>query len=701
MAREMKKDYHNQIIKYGLIATAILIPLIRYPYLVDTIDLPKFTSLLLISTILAVIWLAHPIIKGKLSLKTSSLYLPVLGFLIISVLATLTSIRPITSFWGDIRRYQGLLSLICYLVLFFLTANYFRNTQDRWHFVLAAAFTGSVVAIIGILQHFGFSFGNLNPYFFGRITRIESSFGNPNFLGAFLNLTIPLTSAAIFLLIGDSGRSRITNQGLRPVLIAVIAISSILQLVALYYTLTRGSWVGLISAFLATCLLILLATPAVKRKVFVPTLIVLLILTLLLSVVGLTVFYYRNPLSAKKSRFNPTLVLESVTGTKGSRARIILWSVTLKMVRDHPILGIGPDTFAMAFPPYRPPAYDKVFGIKAFPDRPHNDLLQVAAETGIPGLLFYLWIYAAAIRNIVKILRENSSTADVILSLFLFASITGYFVQNQFNFHTIGTAPMFWMTIGLISSINAGKEKTITLSLAGWNYLSSSVRVIVLASLSCILVVTALRFGYLPLAASWYAYRAVGLQKTGSFAQAITEAEKGRDLMPAYEDYSILVGKIYDLASLSNQQTSNYYHNLAIKNLEEAVEINPLARRAYLELGVSHLKFGERSRNPDSIIKGIQVFEEAIELEPNFSESHYNLGVAYLYLGELEKATEELRRTISLYPTEKDAFFLLGKIFEERGENKEAIEFFKKVLEIDPNYSRKKEVTEALNRLSR
>lgn len=72
--------------------------------------------------------------------------------------------------------------------------------------------------------------------------------------------------------------------------------------------------------------------------------------------------------------------------------RVGYWQGALAMARDHPLGGVGLGTFGDSYPRYRPllahPAQDA-----------HSDYLQTLAELGVPGLLAFLWLWAACLRN--------------------------------------------------------------------------------------------------------------------------------------------------------------------------------------------------------------------------------------------------------------------------------------------------------------
>jgi len=71
-----------------------------------------------------------------------------------------------------------------------------------------------------------------------------------------------------------------------------------------------------------------------------------------------------------------------------TRNRIELVETSLRLIGDNPWFGVGPKNVAIEAPRYR--------GSSDYPDwmyqHMHNNLLQIAAERGIPGLLLWMWL---------------------------------------------------------------------------------------------------------------------------------------------------------------------------------------------------------------------------------------------------------------------------------------------------------------------
>jgi putative inorganic carbon (HCO3(-)) transporter len=77
-----------------------------------------------------------------------------------------------------------------------------------------------------------------------------------------------------------------------------------------------------------------------------------------------------------------------------AQARLELFVAGLGMVESHPLLGVGLDGFKAAAP-----SYDRRLRESGTQYIAHNTYLQVAAETGLPGLLLFVALMAAGFGN--------------------------------------------------------------------------------------------------------------------------------------------------------------------------------------------------------------------------------------------------------------------------------------------------------------
>ena len=86
-------------------------------------------------------------------------------------------------------------------------------------------------------------------------------------------------------------------------------------------------------------------------------------------------------------------VVDRLTVTDASsRDRYYMWQAGVDMIRDKPVFGQGPRMIQAVYPAYRWPEAPN-------PVTPHlhNNALQIAAERGLPCLVWWLWLVAAVL----------------------------------------------------------------------------------------------------------------------------------------------------------------------------------------------------------------------------------------------------------------------------------------------------------------
>ena len=117
-----------------------------------------------------------------------------------------------------------------------------------------------------------------------------------------------------------------------------------------------------------------------------------------------------------------------LTGDTSSETRIIQWKACVRMVRAHPLLGVGPDESASEMRNYG--------GVRGLV--PHNTLIQAFAETGIPGGIFFVMctiypLWEAWKFFKIKANRSKLKEPPIILYKYLVIALGGFWACAFFS----------------------------------------------------------------------------------------------------------------------------------------------------------------------------------------------------------------------------------------------------------------------------
>lgn len=132
-----------------------------------------------------------------------------------------------------------------------------------------------------------------------------------------------------------------------------------------------------------------------------------------------------------------------------------IWSRTLPLLKDHIVLGSGPDTFVYEFPNDDYVGLYNYAGMGQVCTKPHSLYLQMAVQTGIISLIafisFYIWYFISSIRLYTKA-KLDSYIKQVGAGIFI--GTIGYMLMGISNDSSITIAPIFWVLLGVGIAIN-------------------------------------------------------------------------------------------------------------------------------------------------------------------------------------------------------------------------------------------------------
>lgn len=162
--------------------------------------------------------------------------------------------------------------------------------------------------------------------------------------------------------------------------------------------------------------------------------------------------------------------VEAVVGSISVAGRIEIWNRALTVIRDMPFTGCGLGTFREIVRAFYP-----LFLVAPDADiaHAHNIFLQVALDLGLPGLVAYLWLLAAAGAVCWRLARQGGPLLRPV-ALGLAAGLIGLHVYGLTDALALGSKPnlLFWVALALVAVLGAVGRSQDLRGLADWKRLA-------------------------------------------------------------------------------------------------------------------------------------------------------------------------------------------------------------------------------------
>lgn len=284
----------------------------------------------------------------------------------------------------------GWVKLTLYLMLFALLARVLRSPRIRSLLIGIYLHTSLIVSVYGMRQWF-FGAPALATWTdptssMAGVTRVYSYLENPNLLAAYVIPAVIFSVGAIFVW-----------SGLLPKLLAVTM--TVVNSFCLLFTWSRGGWIGLsIASFVLLLMLVYWWSPKLPpagRKWALPGVLGGTVTVLILA------FLFVEPL---RDRIASMFVGRS---DSSNNFRINVWQSTIEMIRDRPILGIGPgnSAFNKIYPLYMRPRFSALSAYSIW--------LETAVETGFIGLTAFVWLLVVTLNQGLQQLQQLRNQANL------------------------------------------------------------------------------------------------------------------------------------------------------------------------------------------------------------------------------------------------------------------------------------------------
>ena len=364
--------------------------------------------------------------------------------------STFFAVDPSTAIQGMHGRYNGLLNHAILLLIFLMVASTASSRRD-----IETLLTLFVLALVPVSIYAVAQYSGADPLVWPN-PRPGSTIGHPVPLAAILALGVPFVLA--FFLTETSALKRWTWAALL-----------LLFLSASISTLSRGPWAGL--AVAVGVVLVAAVTQRVielnLKRSWIRDGDLGFALVVLIAVLGLA-----WPPAAVRHFTTRLNVLAHLETDPSFMNRFVYFTAGTHMLRDHPVLGVGFESYGLLYPRYRPVEGEAVPN-DALPTMVHNGYLQLAVTNGLPGLAFYLALVSSVLLLLWRTARRpraghpNAAAAlgtpaghpnapapdlptarDLMIGWAFLGSIAGYLIQDLSGWEEISLSAFFWTLLG-------------------------------------------------------------------------------------------------------------------------------------------------------------------------------------------------------------------------------------------------------------
>lgn len=379
----------------GVLSTIFLLPLMP-------------TMIILGLSALSVISYAyHLLFTGKYSLKCNFVDFAVLLF------AALIIISVPFSYISSSSLVMAMTYLL-FISFYFTVKNTVTTRELLFSIVALMVVSGVLVALYGFLQNLiGLGLDSdswLDQDMFDSGIRIAATLDNPNVLGEYLLIVIPIAFSMLYY---------VKHKGYNFLTFCAVGALCLLMIL----TMSRGAWLGLIFAMVIFVLM------HDRRLIW-------------LGVIAIVI----APLFIPQSIIDRFLSIGNMEDSS-TAYRVSIWMASTELIKDFWLTGIGlsSSVFILVFQRY---AFSASYALHS-----HNLFLQLIIDLGIWGLIIFFIIVFCIYRNIFSRIKITNSKFLKGISSALCGGVGGFLLQSMTDntWYNYRIVCLFWVILAMLS----------------------------------------------------------------------------------------------------------------------------------------------------------------------------------------------------------------------------------------------------------
>lgn len=359
---------------------------------------------------------------------------------------TITQVNSLLLFTASpFHTLNELNSIFTYMMLFFVSLQLFDRFEKIKKLLYVLMIVSSLVMIIGLCfpngEYIKFFLGNSSLGNFGPFT-------NRNNAGTFLSMSFFIFVSVIFYTFIKYKKYIMQNKKKEFVTVQTINITlSLMLLLSVVLTRSRGAMAAtFLSIFVFLFLYFYFFSNGLKTRFIKLT-------TVFLFFVISCFIIYKNidAINAYSRR----------TGGLSEQTRVELYKMSLDILKDFPITGVGLAAFQVTVDKY----FEKE--LKAYPQYLHSDWLELVTGIGYPLAVMMFFAFFILISTFLKRIKFLSDRKKIFLIGLLSAIISISLASSvDFHFHIPANAVLFIICLSVLCSLSFYKnEKNINLKL--------------------------------------------------------------------------------------------------------------------------------------------------------------------------------------------------------------------------------------------
>lgn len=602
-------------------AAAALLPLTFDPRSQLAFALPKAEILGILAYLLAAALALTLFTRGWRSIPQSWVHIPVGIYLATVVAASIFAVDRNLALWGTYDRRLGLVSSLQLGVLYLAAATFVRSRRETVTVLLGAAGAAAIVLAYAVLERLG-----LDPIRWSVESFPSSSLGNSNIMGQYFATIAAASLAVLMALFPWSGRGRIA-----------VALAALFGAFVLGAVLS-GARAPLLGFAVGVVVAVGITTWRVIRDRRGRTVAIGLAFGGVLLAGALVLL---TPAGAR--------IATVASGTDLSVVeRSLIYETVVEIVRDHPLLGVGPDNFPAVYNLYRPLEALR-FGALITQSSAHGWPWRVALDTGVAGLVVFGVLIATIGVFAARALRRADDWRVPVLAV----ALVTYLAGGVFTVNDLGTEWMFWLAAGLL----VGAGAAVTTRAVSARRLQGAGAIVALA------LAVGLLWPLIALVSDIGASRAL-VESRAAQKDPVAALALARRAVDADGRWPALWNNL-GLRALDAGDRAR-----ALTAFEHAAQVGPYDPLIWKNLGTVEAQLA--ATQPPMGDRARRSAERAVAADPRNPEAHAGAAQIYVILGDGEAAAREAEVALSVAPGNDTYLELAANGYLEAGRTAEA-----------------------------